>query len=114
HGCEQWSRSGRQAVGHAILPRNRTKESGAKGITSRNCRRNRRTTGSPPPTRAWSHDGLVPDIVRDRPAGPKKNRTLAGPVVVRRRGGRPSPSRGEQLPEISDCNLGGWATGRRQ
>ncbi len=32
--------------------------------------------------------------------GPKKNRTLAGPVTVCRRGGRQSPSRGEQLTAL--------------
>src|SRR5262245_10345430 len=33
-------------------------------------------------------------------ASPMKNRTLAGPVTVRRRGGRQSPSRGEQLTAL--------------
>ena len=98
HGHEQWARSGRQAVGHAILPgivpRNWAPKESFPGIVAEIVARQE----ARPPTRAWSHDGLVPDIVRDRPAaGPKKNRTLAGPVVVRRRGGR------HHLPEGNNC-----------
>ena len=44
-------------------------------------------------------------------------RKKTGPLRVRfavcRRGGRQSPSRGEQLT-VDDCNLGGWATGCHQ
>src|SRR5262245_27165026 len=43
----------------------------------------------------------------------KKNRTLAGPVSVGGAGPTISFQRGTTAND-SDCNLGGWATGRRQ
>jgi hypothetical protein len=58
--------------------------------------RNNRKLGRGGPVRKDRRRG--PASFRQR--SPKKNRTLAGPVAVCRRGGRQSPSRGEQLTAL--------------